>query len=345
MRSLLAVLIHGIIAVSCSTSYGQTVSAPGLPTTTPDPGQITVRLNYPTAGAITSMELFFQFTHPCERDLSMDLVAPDGYTVNVFAGGANTCSGIAQTSSSDNTLIGQPQFFGGHQAKGVWKLVVTDNTAGYEGTLDVFRLTMTVEGTTTRTAPYDFFVGCNDSSEAASFGSQAAAIGVSNPIGGTFDLNVQAAGLVATAAAQAGVGIVYTPTFTGDIIIGATVQVRPPSADIVYSTGIPKIGQSGVASLTSAVFISVTPPVDSIETQVFRAAITTPIGGVVEVHEYNPAENFTFYRTVAVTMGQQLRICAGIRSQASVTGLPLGFTLSKGVYTSNKVVSIKIIPQ
>src|SRR5271165_3061590 len=148
LRILLAVLINlGTIAVSVAISDGQTVSAPGLPQAIPNPGQITANLNYPTAGTIATMELFFQFTHPCERNLTMDLVAPDSHTVRVFAGGANGCSGIANPSSSDNTVVGQPQFFGGHQAQGIWKLIVT-NTPGYSGTLDAFRLTITVQAPT-----------------------------------------------------------------------------------------------------------------------------------------------------------------------------------------------------
>jgi len=67
------------------------------------------------------------------------------------------------------------------------------------------------EPTVIRTPPYDFFEGCNDTTQVASFGAEAAAIVDSNPLTGTLDINVQALGLVADAKGQGGVGINYTP--------------------------------------------------------------------------------------------------------------------------------------
>ena len=88
------------------------------------------------------MELVFQFTHQCERDLIMDLVAPDGHTVQVMNRGSQRCGGVSQTLTSDNTQIGDPGFFGGVHAAGVWKLIVKDDSPGFTGTLDFWRLTI-----------------------------------------------------------------------------------------------------------------------------------------------------------------------------------------------------------
>jgi len=197
----------------------------------------------------------------------------------------------------------------------------------------------------TRLPPYDFFEGCNSSTEVPSFGSQAAGIVDSDPLRGTFNLNAQALGIVATVNAQAGVGIRYIPDFTGTLLIRTTIELSPPSFDLVYATGIRGLGQVGVAGLKSSVFISATPPVDSIQTQIFRSAITTPSGSISITHRYNPAEQFSFSRTANVVVGQQLRICSGIQSQATITGFPGGFTMSKILYSGAKVLKIELLPQ
>src|SRR6266566_1612905 len=55
------------------------------------------------------------------------------------------CSGVLQTFTSDNTLIGGAGFFGGARAGGVWNLIVKDDGPGFIGTLDSWRLTITVQ--------------------------------------------------------------------------------------------------------------------------------------------------------------------------------------------------------
>lgn len=132
-----------LAAVYCT--HAQTIFAPGLPGPIPDPGQVIFSLNYPTAGTIVGMELFFQFTHQCERDLTIDMVAPDGTTVRVMDHGLMRCSGVSTTFTSLNTQVGDPAFFGGHQAAGTWKFIVTDGTVGNSGTLDAWRLTITAK--------------------------------------------------------------------------------------------------------------------------------------------------------------------------------------------------------
>lgn len=135
------------------TVVTQTVQATDVPRAIPDVGQITSAVTFPVSGTIVSMELFFQFTHQCERDLIMDLIAPDGHDVQVMNRGLLRCSGVLQTFTSDNTLIGGAGFFGGAQAAGVWKLVVKDDGVGFTGTLDSWRLTITVETTVAATRP------------------------------------------------------------------------------------------------------------------------------------------------------------------------------------------------
>ena len=112
-------LVYVMLVYASDALAQTTVSASGLPTAIPDLAQITVPLNFPTAGTIASMDLFFQFTHQCERDLTMDLVSPDGHTVRVMDHGLMRCSGIAATFTSDNTQVGQSTFFGGRQAHSI----------------------------------------------------------------------------------------------------------------------------------------------------------------------------------------------------------------------------------
>ncbi|PYU64703.1 MAG: hypothetical protein DMG49_25915 [Acidobacteria bacterium] len=116
MRMLAPVLFSVcLFATSALTAAGQTVTqtvqATDVPRAIPDVGQITSAVTFPVRGTIVSMELFFQFTHQCERDLIMDLIAPDGHDVQVMNRGLQRCSGVLQTFTSDNTLIGGPWLF------------------------------------------------------------------------------------------------------------------------------------------------------------------------------------------------------------------------------------------
>ncbi len=130
------------VVPSCPSSF--TVVASDVPLAIPDPGQITSTLTFPLSGPIACMELFFQFTHQCERDLTVDLISPDGRTVGVMDRGLMTCTGTPQTFTSINTQIGEPAFFGGREAAGEWKLIFADDRSGSSGTLDTWQLSITV---------------------------------------------------------------------------------------------------------------------------------------------------------------------------------------------------------
>ena len=125
-------------------STAQTVSASDLPKNIPDAGQVSSTLTFPNSGAIVDLTLVFIFTHECENDLVIDLVAPDGHVVGVMNHGLMRCSGVPETFISNNTAVGSPEFFGGREAGGAWTLVVSDTSAGFTGTLDEFSLTISV---------------------------------------------------------------------------------------------------------------------------------------------------------------------------------------------------------
>ena len=119
---------------------GVRAEASDVPKNIPDPGQIISALNFPDIGAIEEVTLDFQFSHQCERDLTMDLRHPDGTVFRVMDRGNRTCSGGLQTSASHNPSLSQP--LRGKLAGGMWQLVVTDDSPEFAGTLDSWSLTI-----------------------------------------------------------------------------------------------------------------------------------------------------------------------------------------------------------
>ncbi len=89
------------------TSQGLSVVATDVPRSIPDPGQTISSLDVTATGTIVDVNLFFQFTHQCERDLRMVLRAPSGSFVSVMDRGLERCSGVATTFISDNRLLGR----------------------------------------------------------------------------------------------------------------------------------------------------------------------------------------------------------------------------------------------
>jgi hypothetical protein len=90
-------LLSAAVFAQNPTVVTQTVQATDVPRAIPDVGHITSTVTFPVSGTIVSMELFFQFIHQCERDLIMDLIAPDGHDVQVMNRGLMRCSGVLQT--------------------------------------------------------------------------------------------------------------------------------------------------------------------------------------------------------------------------------------------------------
>jgi hypothetical protein len=207
-----------------------------------------------------------------------------------------------------------------------------------------------------RNAPYDFFNGCNATEEIEGNGlSQASAIALSQPLQGKVSLNVGAAGVVARAFGRAGVGVNYTPGFTGTVKIGALVRLGP-GVDVAGASAIilpPRIiVKAGVAGIVSDVFITAAPPVDAVSTFRFRSVLVTPLSGtpilnqlfVTEQHVYNPPEEFYVEHLASVTAGSPLRICAGVQSRATSTAFPGVFAFGRVLYSAD-VLEIRITPQ
>ena len=95
------------------------------------------------------MELFFQFTHRCERNLRTTLRSPEGHVNFVMDRGLGRCSGVPTIFTSTNTELGEPRFFGGLEAGGNWTLTMADDiNDGNFGTLDAWSLTITVKSGT-----------------------------------------------------------------------------------------------------------------------------------------------------------------------------------------------------
>jgi hypothetical protein len=205
-----------------------------------------------------------------------------------------------------------------------------------------------------RRAPYDFYTNCNEESSVAGNVSHASAITNSFHQNGQLSLNIQAAGIVANSFARAGIGVRYTPIFTGKLKIKALVEVGPGGFDLVTTTWLPKLSATGVASITSDVYIKVSPPVNGLASLTnFRKVIVGVPGSspskfnpiAFERHLYTPAERYWGDYTISVTKGSQVNICAGIQSKGVVGSLlPGTFTSAKALYNA-KVIEIRIEPQ
>jgi hypothetical protein len=208
---------------------------------------------------------------------------------------------------------------------------------------------------TVRTPPYDFFNGCNSTSSLILGDS----IVSSNPASGGVSVNVRSTG-DGTASAQAGVGILYTPTFTGSVRLKATVQIGPAqSFDVVTLLGFP-VGtdtyEVGGGTIGSLVFITATSVQgqSATGTTVFREANMTadntpsPLPSVIRgsTHQYNPAETYSAEMLMPVSEGVRIGVCAGVKSQvATVSLVPLPFfVMAKALYTAS-VVEFDITPQ
>ncbi len=126
----------------------------------PDPGSVEIPINVTQGGSIADLNVKVRANHTFDSDVVMDLVAPDGTTVNLvnarggsgdnFGSGANDCSGTptvfddaAATAISAGTVPFAGSFrpetllsaFNGKSLTGIWKLRVSDTTATDSGTV------------------------------------------------------------------------------------------------------------------------------------------------------------------------------------------------------------------
>lgn len=188
-----------------------TTTATDVPKAIPNPGQIVSTIMVPSdAGAIVDANVIFRFTHACERDLRMDLRAPDGLTVGVMDRGNQTCSGVVATFVSINPLI--TEFLAGRQGAGTWTLTVTDDGPGFSGTLDSWSLTLRVTGAAGQCSSVD------DTFDDNALNSAIWAVEGPPPSGiqGVVTETNQQLQIANSAAGQSGAGIVSRWSFAGD---------------------------------------------------------------------------------------------------------------------------------
>ena len=144
---LVGLVFAALLALVFSSSANaalqtQVRTAVDVPKNIPNTGQISSSLNISLNGPISELILAFRIVHQCEQEVFADLIAPDGHTVGVMAGGNGSCTGVSQRFISTNDLIAAPEFFGGREASGTWTLVVRDTDANaFSGFLDFWSLT------------------------------------------------------------------------------------------------------------------------------------------------------------------------------------------------------------
>jgi len=158
-----AVLLLAAGAGAAPTTY----TSGNLATSIPDGATFESAINVTDAGEILDVKVALNAGHSQDDQLNFDLVAPDGTLVrlahdqggsgNNFGSGSDCAGGFTEFSDAATTAIGSgtPPFVGsfrpekalasliGKPSTGVWKLAVTDDTAGVVGTLWCWKLTLT----------------------------------------------------------------------------------------------------------------------------------------------------------------------------------------------------------
>ncbi len=211
-----------------------------------------------------------------------------------------------------------------------------------------------------RVAPFDFFVGCIGSS---TFGNGEVPVLNSDPVTGLLDLGIHAT-VVGNALGETGAGVTYTPDFSGNVLVEATIEVGPSSSqDFLSLFALPdSIGRYGIESLDTDATVTVAYSASQdpfvVGLQTVRSAALTPMSGgtngtlsqlltqlTYDSHIYRPAEQFTVQTSTTVVAGQPLRVCAGITSKVvSATPIAILSGMAEARYHV-KLISIEVLPQ
>ncbi|MBI2327533.1 hypothetical protein HYU92_04410 [Candidatus Curtissbacteria bacterium] len=211
------------------------------------------------------------------------------------------------------------------------------------GVRDVFVSERRIVEPLVRTPPYDFIVAANGAFNCESIetsGTGEAKI-KSDPTTGRLDLDVRARSLVGEANARAAVGIAYVAPISGRIKVEAEVDVS--GFDSVALLGVPKLAEPGIASVQSfvAFLIRKIHPVDdlTVESQ-FAGRVKTPDvlnipGNPVDLVHYSPKKTFSGSTHLNINGGQQMLICAGVRSKVVAVGLLPLISTAKALYATN----------
>jgi YVTN family beta-propeller protein len=215
---------------------------------------------------------------------------------------------------------------------GVYNVIVTTST----GTSNAATFTI-IE---IRMPPYDFASHCTQTSE---FGTSTALIR-SDIVSGKTHIRARAT-QTGEAVVQGGMGINFTPSFSGDLKIRSIMRVS--GFDITVALSLPKIKKFAIVSLASDVFIDVK---DGFGTDIgssrFRAVIIAPlIGREIEIHRYNPSELFEVEIDTLVNTDEQLQICAGVKTEAKSVSPFRGPVAFSGARYNVEILEIKLIPQ
>lgn len=146
--------INGITVQATGTvSLQNTYSiAPG--TTIPDNNMtgITSNLTVPDAGTLTNIRIGVNITHPWKGDLEVTVIAPDGTAVRLHSRTGGSADNVITSYPNLTTPNQSLSALNGKAINGVWKLRVRDLGADDAGTLNSWSLTLTYNGTITRTA-------------------------------------------------------------------------------------------------------------------------------------------------------------------------------------------------
>jgi hypothetical protein len=195
-----------------------------------------------------------------------------------------------------------------------------------------------------RKAPYDFvtalsgLVNCN-----SQFAIGTGEVKVNSRANtGALLIDVKARSLNGRADGQAGVGVLYTAPVTGKIRIETDAVVS--GFDSIALLNVEKLGETGIASIKSSVMISVVrigPRRDNQSETNFASRIMSPSGNPlpsnpVDLVTYKPSKTFSNSLEFDVLAGDQLYICAGLKSTAQATGLLPWLATAKALYGSTK---------
>jgi len=193
---------------------------------------------------------------------------------------------------------------------------------------------------TERTAPFEFvtelsgliscnFISTNGTGEAKAQSEIAT---------GRLLLDLKARSLSGKAEGRAAVGIKYVAPIAGRVKIDAVVNVA--GFDSLSNVSVPKLGDTSIASVQSSVEILVKrihPARDNLQNTTFAGRIVTPSvlpipSSPVDIVTYTPPKTFSSSMELDVLQGDQLFICAGIRSKVVAVGLLPFVSTSKVLY-------------
>jgi hypothetical protein len=177
----------------------------------------------------------------------------------------------------------------------------------------------------------------------------------SNFESGFVAVNVKATG-IGTATGRAGVGIVYSPNFSGPIRITADVRLRRSSLDFLHIIPLPfSLSDFAAVSIDSNTFLRAQTTTSGVVTgsNPFRSATldnTNPFENPLdffELRRYSDGPTIPVELNTSVTAGRPLLICAGVQSRATSISITPGrflLTQAKGLYDAD-VLRIKVDPR